>query len=155
VVPAGQVEWYEAVEFAAGETLTMATDGSGTLPAMAGSVTAPTQVTVTSRFDAPIASGSDFELTWSGGTTGRVALYASYGTDGDFMLMQCSFPAASGHGTITAAAIQAYGFAGLASVATFDHTTVQVANWTVDFVVGFDGLWPDGSYARGGFDVAL
>jgi hypothetical protein len=154
-VARGQVEWHEGAEFAAGEAIAVTTDGSGTLPAMAATVSAPAQVTITSRFDAPIAAGSDFELTWNGGTTGSVALYSSYGTDGDFSYLRCTFPAASGHGTITAAAIQAYGFDGLASVYTFDVATVQVANWTVDFVVGFDGLWPDGSYAQGGFALIM
>jgi hypothetical protein len=46
------------------------------------------------------------------------------------------------------------GFDGLASVSTFDVMTASGANWTVDFVVGFDGLWPDGSFAQGGFVVS-
>jgi len=135
-------DWHDAVAFDEGQAIPMSIDGAGSLPPMTTSVVAPSQITITSRFDTPVPPMTDYTLTWTGGTTGVVDLEVSYGTDGDFMLLSCRFQAASGQGTITAAALAAYGFDGLLGVSVSDVTTEEVANWVVDFVVSFDSLTP-------------
>ncbi len=154
-VAPGSVEWHHVGDFAAGQTVTLATDGTGAVPALSASVVAPTQVTVTSRFGSmAIPSASDYELTWTGGTTGTVHLGVSSGVDGDFTLLDCSFPAAPGRGTISAATLQAFHSSGLARIDASSVATQQAANWTIDFIVGYDALWTDGSFAQANFTVA-
>jgi hypothetical protein len=137
-------DWHDAVAFSEGENLAMSIDGTGAVPAMATSVVAPSQVTITSRFDTPVPPMTDYTMTWTGGTTGIVELGVSSGIDGDFMLLNCRFPAAAGQGTITAAALAAYGFDGMMGVSVSNITTEQAANWTVDFAVRFYALTSTG-----------
>jgi len=141
VVPRN-ADWHDAVAFSGGEAITMAIDGTGALPPMSTSVVAPAQVTITSRFDTPVPPMTDYTVTWTGGTTGVVELGVDYGTDGDFMLLNCRFPAAAEQGTISAAALAAFGFDGTMGIGVSNVTTVESAHWTVDFTVTFYALTP-------------
>ncbi|HEX4452361.1 MAG TPA: hypothetical protein VH143_15900 [Kofleriaceae bacterium] len=99
---------------------------SRAVPAMSASVVAPTQVTITSNFNGVrILSTSDYVLTWTGGTTGTVGLEDSYGIDGDFTLVDCSFPAGPGHGTISMAALQLIPYGGLTRLGVSNAVTQQ------------------------------
>jgi hypothetical protein len=149
----GAAEFHDVGDFSAGQTVMFSIDGSGAIPALSASVVAPAQVTVTSRWDSPISWATDYELTWIAGTTGTVNLGVSAGIDGDFTLLDCSFPAAAGQGTIPAMTLQTLHGYGLGRIDVSDVATRQAANWTMDFVVGYDALWTDGSFAGGVFGV--
>lgn len=149
----GAAEFHDVGDFSAGQTVTISVDGSGAIPALSASLVAPAQVTVTTRWDSPISRASDYEVSWTAGTTGTVNLGVSAGIDGDFTLLDCSFPAAAGQGTISAMTLQTFNGYGLARVDVSDVATRQAANWTMDFVVGYDALWTDGSFATGVFGV--
>jgi hypothetical protein len=151
----GTIESHDVGEISGGQPVTFAIDGTGAVPAMSASVVAPTQVTITSNFDGVrIPATSDYVLTWTGATTGTVELDVSYGIDGDFTLVDCAFPAAPGQGTISMAALQRMPYGGLARLDVSDAATQQAGAWTIDFLVGYDAVWADGSYAQGILDVA-
>lgn len=151
----GFVEFHGVGDVVAGQLVTFAVDGTGVVPAMSASVLAPSQVTITSDFrGTTISSGSDFVLTWTGGTTGTLDIGDVLGIDGDFTLIDCSFPAAAGSGVISMAALQKTPGGGLTRIGVSNDATEQAGEWTIDFEVGYDALWPDGSFAQGVLNVA-
>ena len=151
----GTVEYYDVNDISPGQPVTFSIAGTEAVPAMSASVSAPSQVTITSNFNGVrIPATSDYSLTWTGATTGTLDLGVSYGIDGDFTLIDCSFPAAPGEGTISMAALQLFPYGGLARLSVSNAVTQQTGAWTIIFRVGYDALWADGSYAQGILDVA-
>lgn len=147
--PPGTVEYYDVNDFSPGQPVTFSIAGTGAVPAMAASVPAPSQVTITSNFDGTLVSkSSDYVLTWTGATTGTLDLSVSAGIDGDFGLVDCPFPAAPGTGTISAAALQMFPSGGLARFEVMNTAPQQAGEWTIEFGVGYDALWADGSFAQ-------
>ncbi|HEX4454210.1 MAG TPA: hypothetical protein VH143_25275 [Kofleriaceae bacterium] len=145
----GFAESDDVGDISAGQPVTFLIAGTGAVPAMSASVPAPSQATVTSSFDGtPIPTTSDFVLTWTGATTGTLELGVVAGIDGDFGLVDCSFPAAPGSGTISKAALQMFPSGGLARFELSNAVTQQAGAWTIELGVGYDALWPDGSYAQ-------
>ena len=45
------------------------------------------------------------------------------------------------------------GAEGVAGLYVSNLATQQAASWTIDFAVGYDALWPDGSYAQSTIEV--
>jgi hypothetical protein len=119
------------------------------VPAFNTTLVAPQQAVITSRFDsASVPAGQPLTLTWTGTVSGVVRLTAFAGTDGDFNYLDCDLDAAPGTGMISSAALKAFG-GGLVRLYAADLIDVSVDHWTLEVSVGFDAVWPDGTFAQG------
>jgi hypothetical protein len=152
--PPGTVENYDVNDISPGQPVTFAIAGTEAVPTMSASVQAPSQVTITSNFDGTrISKSTDYQLTWTGATTGTIGLNVETGIDGDFGFVNCSFPAASGSATLSTAALQMFPSGGDAAFDVTNAVTQQAGAWTIVFGVGYDALWSDGSFAQGVLNI--
>jgi hypothetical protein len=91
-----------------GETLAVSAAG-GVAPAFDLSMKAPAQIVLTAPVltgtPLVIARGADMSVTWTGGTAGTLFVIELAATDPDHAyIIECTFDAAAGNGTIPAAA---------------------------------------------------
>jgi hypothetical protein len=150
LAPAGQQGLFEASTFEAGEEITVSAPG-GSVPAFTTNLSVPKQAVITSRFDsATVPAGQPLTLTWTGPETGVVRVTAFAGTDGAFSFIVCDLPAGPGIGTISYAALHAFGGGGgVVRIYVADIVELSLEHWTIEVSVGFDAIWPDGSFAQG------
>jgi hypothetical protein len=114
-----------------GEGLVVTASGD-VVPAFAGSLIAPTQVTVTTPMPSSIVRSSPLALSWSGASAGKLTVDLSAGTGTNDYYLECQFDVSAGTGTIPAAALAVLpaGSAGM-TVSTLDRVDVEDGAWTV------------------------
>lgn len=94
-----------------------------------------------------ISRASDYTLTWTGGTSGRVDVGASSAGNNTAYVF-CDFEASAGTGTIPAALLSMLpaGQGGI-GITGWASTSKQVSDWGLYFSLFYDSLWPDGTLA--------
>lgn len=147
VVPAGSW-WVTANPFKGGTAIEILGSGAE-IPAFDLSVVAPMQATITSRFDMErVPAGEPLVLTWSGNSLGHIIVNGFYGTDGPFNYVRCALDAAPGTGSISRAAMDAFG-GGVLRLSSEASLAANVEGWNLDVAVVLDAIWEDGTFAQG------
>jgi hypothetical protein len=136
--------------FQPGQMASVSTTG-GTAPAYMATLTMPSRITITAPAKSTTAVGvdrtQDYTITWSGGTSGDVELFASSTTNPNSYVI-CAIPASAGSGTILSALLSMLP-AGMGSISFIGWSTTQKisGDWSLYFSLFEDALWPDGSIA--------
>jgi hypothetical protein len=104
--------------FKGGENIDISAPGNPSgAPAFNVALTAPASIKVTAPlFDAQsrvtVGAGQSLSVAWQNGGGGEVAVQISAATSAKSAIAHCSFPAASGHGVVPSAALDAIGAIG-------------------------------------------
>ncbi len=125
--------------------------GAGeTVPAFSASLTAPTQVTVTTPVPGMIARSTPFTLAWFQASAGRLEIALKVAGGSTQSYLSCGFDVASGTGVVPAEALGALpaGNAGIA-VQTVVERTVAAGPWEVRVFAQADAQDATGAEWRG------
>ncbi len=131
---------------AVGDTLTVSAAGA-TVPAFSGkTVVTPASVTVTAPGCAASNCGSiprnaPLLVTWTGGTVGTVTVSAFVGVGAETSIVQCSYDASAGTGTVPTAALGTLPAGmGSFSVSVANKTTFTAGSYDVSLAVQGSGV---------------
>lgn len=139
--------------FDGGETLTIAAEGRGPIPAFSKTILAPsayttvTQPTWDAGDETPIDGSQDLTLRWTGGSIGSLWLYAEKLLSVSYFT--CEFPIAQGIGTIPSTVLSL--FRGLLRfvVGVRSHDSSQIGSYAVSIDVYGTGVTATGQTLDG------